>query len=278
MSRSYRDRARSAKSRLVNTPELKEQRNATRALCVRAVRDYVAWHCARMTAPFLDAGSTQCPCGRVPSKRGQDRSRGVQNSRARHAILPTLRNAIRNREDIMTSRNHSIRTALLAGTMLAAVGPAIAADVTPDRLVNADKEPQNWLMNHRTYDGQRFSPLDAHQPGHRQRPQARLHGRARRRGGERIRDGDAARRRRLSLHHRLGGRALQDRRPLGRRRPHRVAHGSRAGKAGPQPRRRPVGQSRRHGRRRAAAHHRHQQGHREGGVGNHVLGYARRSP
>jgi glucose dehydrogenase len=23
----------------------------------------------------------------------------------------------------------------------------------------ADKEPQNWLMNHRTYDGQRFPPL-----------------------------------------------------------------------------------------------------------------------
>jgi glucose dehydrogenase len=31
--------------------------------------------------------------------------------------------------------------------------------VTPDRLVNADRESQNWLMNHRTYDGQRFSPL-----------------------------------------------------------------------------------------------------------------------
>jgi alcohol dehydrogenase (cytochrome c) len=31
--------------------------------------------------------------------------------------------------------------------------------VTADRLINADKEPQNWLMNHRTYDGQRFSPL-----------------------------------------------------------------------------------------------------------------------
>jgi alcohol dehydrogenase (cytochrome c) len=37
--------------------------------------------------------------------------------------------------------------------------PAVAADVTPERLLNADKEPQNWLMNHRTYDGQRFSPL-----------------------------------------------------------------------------------------------------------------------
>ena len=48
---------------------------------------------------------------------------------------------------------------LLAGTMLAVGWPAAAAEVTPYRLVNADKEPQNWLMNHRTYNGQRFSPL-----------------------------------------------------------------------------------------------------------------------
>ena len=32
--------------------------------------------------------------------------------------------------------------------------------MTPERLVNANNEPQNWLMNHRTYDGQRFSPLE----------------------------------------------------------------------------------------------------------------------
>jgi alcohol dehydrogenase (cytochrome c) len=43
--------------------------------------------------------------------------------------------------------------ALLAGTSL-----ATAADVTPQRLANP--EPQNWLMNHRTYDAQRFSPLE----------------------------------------------------------------------------------------------------------------------
>jgi alcohol dehydrogenase (cytochrome c) len=35
----------------------------------------------------------------------------------------------------------------------------LAADVTSERLLNTDREPQNWLMNHRTYDGQRFSPL-----------------------------------------------------------------------------------------------------------------------
>jgi alcohol dehydrogenase (cytochrome c) len=52
-----------------------------------------------------------------------------------------------------------IRRALLATTMLAFAMPAVAAEVTPERLVNADREPQNWLMNHRTYDGQRYSPL-----------------------------------------------------------------------------------------------------------------------
>jgi len=55
---------------------------------------------------------------------------------------------------------HSIRKLLLAGAAAFATCPALAGDVTPDRLVNADKEPQNWLMNHRTYDAQRYSPLD----------------------------------------------------------------------------------------------------------------------
>jgi alcohol dehydrogenase (cytochrome c) len=50
--------------------------------------------------------------------------------------------------------------ALLGGAMTLA-WPALAAEVTAERLVNADKEPQNWLMNHRTYDAQRFSPLAA---------------------------------------------------------------------------------------------------------------------
>ena len=58
----------------------------------------------------------------------------------------------------MARRIGSFRIALLAGSMLAA-SPVLAADVTPERLLNPDKEPQNWLMNHRTYDGQRFSPL-----------------------------------------------------------------------------------------------------------------------
>jgi len=59
----------------------------------------------------------------------------------------------------MARPNHSIRDALLASSVLLVSGPAMAADVTPERLLNPDKEPQNWLMNHRTYNGQRYSPL-----------------------------------------------------------------------------------------------------------------------
>jgi alcohol dehydrogenase (cytochrome c) len=36
--------------------------------------------------------------------------------------------------------------------------PTLAAEVTPARLANP--EPSNWLTNHRTYDAQRYSPLD----------------------------------------------------------------------------------------------------------------------
>src|SRR5712672_3111183 len=56
------------------------------------------------------------------------------------------------------NKTRSFTFALIASTALVTL-PALAADVTHERLVNADKEPHNWLMNHRTYDGQRFSPL-----------------------------------------------------------------------------------------------------------------------
>ncbi len=61
-----------------------------------------------------------------------------------------------------TDRPHVLRRVLPASClmMVLATAPAVAADVTPDRLINADREPQNWLMNHRTYDAQRYSPLD----------------------------------------------------------------------------------------------------------------------
>src|SRR5215468_2077393 len=59
----------------------------------------------------------------------------------------------------MHSRHHHSLRLLLASAVMLAAAPAIAADVTPERLTNP--EPGNWLMNHRTYDAQRYSPLDA---------------------------------------------------------------------------------------------------------------------
>jgi len=38
--------------------------------------------------------------------------------------------------------------------------PLTAAEVTFERLKNAESEPGNWLTNHKTYDAKRFSPLD----------------------------------------------------------------------------------------------------------------------
>jgi alcohol dehydrogenase (cytochrome c) len=59
----------------------------------------------------------------------------------------------------VTECKNPLRIALLAGSLLVITPSAFAADVMPERLLNPDREPQNWLMNHRTYDGQRYSPL-----------------------------------------------------------------------------------------------------------------------
>ena len=59
----------------------------------------------------------------------------------------------------MTQSHSFVRAALLVGTVLTSATLTFAAEVTPARLLNPNAEPQNWLMNHRTYDGQRFSPL-----------------------------------------------------------------------------------------------------------------------
>ena len=50
---------------------------------------------------------------------------------------------------------------LLAGLLAALIAlPVQAQIVDENRLLNADREPENWILHHRTYDGQRFSPLD----------------------------------------------------------------------------------------------------------------------
>ena len=57
----------------------------------------------------------------------------------------------------------ALRGIMASGALLAAAGvmsvAAMAQDVTPQRLINADKEPQNWLLPYRTYDARNHSPL-----------------------------------------------------------------------------------------------------------------------
>jgi alcohol dehydrogenase (cytochrome c) len=51
--------------------------------------------------------------------------------------------------------------AVLLSTLLATTSlPALAADVTTQRLMNPDKEPQNWLMVNKDYSSHRYSELD----------------------------------------------------------------------------------------------------------------------
>src|SRR6516165_6031165 len=53
------------------------------------------------------------------------------------------------------------RVALLASALLASTSfLAMAAEVTTSRLMNADKEPQNWLMVNKDYSSHRYSELD----------------------------------------------------------------------------------------------------------------------
>src|SRR5438132_13333295 len=73
--------------------------------------------------------------------------------RTRRSLIKTDSTLVREATMKTTAILTATTCALLAGTSL-----ATAAEVTPQRLLNP--EPQNWLMNHRTYDGQRFSPLE----------------------------------------------------------------------------------------------------------------------
>jgi alcohol dehydrogenase (cytochrome c) len=53
----------------------------------------------------------------------------------------------------------SILRILSSISLAAIVAPALAADVTSERLLNAPNDPQNWLMVHRDYNNSRYSPL-----------------------------------------------------------------------------------------------------------------------
>jgi alcohol dehydrogenase (cytochrome c) len=53
-----------------------------------------------------------------------------------------------------------IFTALMSIGLTTLITPAVAGDVTAERLLNTANEPQNWLMVHRDYDNSRHSALN----------------------------------------------------------------------------------------------------------------------
>src|SRR5580692_3117409 len=60
---------------------------------------------------------------------------------------------------------HDMTRASVTGTfvgallMATALTPARAADMTNDRALNPQREPQNWILHHGNYQGHRFSQL-----------------------------------------------------------------------------------------------------------------------
>ena len=63
---------------------------------------------------------------------------------------------------------------LALGTLIVAARCALHAQVTPDRLLRAADEPQNWLTYSGGYASQRHSPLTQIDAGQRQEPRAEV--------------------------------------------------------------------------------------------------------
>ena len=58
-----------------------------------------------------------------------------------------------------TLTKSAILAALSSIGLALIISPALATDVTQQRLQNAAQDPQNWLMVHRDYNNSRHSPL-----------------------------------------------------------------------------------------------------------------------
>ena len=116
----------------------------------------------------------------------------------------------------------ALMTSLLMATALT---PVRAADMTYERALNVDKEPQNWLLHHGNYQGHRFSRAQGDQRRHTSKNlKPGVHRRARRlrRAAARYAFGNleahADRRGRHDVRHRRLGLGLRDRRHRAARR------------------------------------------------------------
>jgi len=63
-------------------------------------------------------------------------------------------------EGFMHLRDKSLRAFAFTCTVLTGLAvPALAEDVTHERLLNSEKDKGNWLLHHGTYASHRYSPL-----------------------------------------------------------------------------------------------------------------------
>jgi alcohol dehydrogenase (cytochrome c) len=67
---------------------------------------------------------------------------------------------MKTREEVLQSSHRQRAASLLTCVASVLLATAAFAQVTSDRLVNAAKEPQNWMMYSGDYSGKRFSALD----------------------------------------------------------------------------------------------------------------------
>jgi alcohol dehydrogenase (cytochrome c) len=71
---------------------------------------------------------------------------------------------------IRSERRRFMSTRSLAGAiagsllMATALTPLRAADMTTERQLNPQREPQNWILHHGNYQGHRFSALKEIEP------------------------------------------------------------------------------------------------------------------
>src|SRR5260370_23192310 len=72
----------------------------------------------------------------------------------------TMNGAIKERLRASLGMTHLLVSALVFVALVSGAEPSLHAQVTPQRLVDSAKEPQNWLMYSGDYAGRRFSALE----------------------------------------------------------------------------------------------------------------------
>src|ERR1700692_4559326 len=76
------------------------------------------------------------------------------------SVASTCRGALPPRTGGNAMTSHSVAAAIATSLLIApALTPAGPADMTADRALNVQREPQNWLLHHGNYQGHRFSLL-----------------------------------------------------------------------------------------------------------------------